>query len=353
MEPDDSGHDSPVPRPEHPAARQRGELEWRDHFALEEGDLEKVPLLEVMLEDHGIAGFLKGEGGAGKKDKTRSLLVGLAAVAAAAAIAVGGSWDLFKYRIQPEIQVVRPPAALQMDVPADYRADVDAINRAFADGNNESAYSELAGLRKRLAADTIHGLDPLRERVYTELLILARSTNKPYAEAKNWYGELAAVAGKRGPGRPRHPDFRAMEAFILLTEQDGREPETLLNLLETMRNEYGQQMNLNRALLQTEAESHMAALPKVLHTEPDFSQHWRRIFAAVKAFGDLGGSHDEAGVALRLKMWETMYECFRWPRIGEERTITVDKIDYTLKDVVERIASLKDELRKIRRLPKA
>lgn len=353
MEPDDTSLTNPAPSPEHPTARRRGDLAWHDQFPLEDGDLEKVPPLEVMLEDRVIADYLKGEGVVGKRDKRRSLLAGLAAVVVAVAVAAGGSWDLFKYRIQPEIQVIRPAAALQLDVPDGYQADVEAVNRSFADGNNESAYLELAGLARRLAADTMRGLDPLRERVYTELLILARTNNKPYAEAKSWFGELATIAGRRGQGRPRHPDFRAMEAFSLLTEQDGREPETLLNLLETMRNEYGQQMNVNRALLQAEAESHMAALPKLLHTEPDFSQHWRRIFAAVKAFDAMGGGHDEAGVALRLKMWETMYECFRWPRVGDERTITVDKVDYTLKDVGERVASLKSELRKIRRLPRA
>lgn len=350
---DDSAGDSGVSHGGEPALGSL-EADWRAAFpALNREDAEAAPPLSVMLENPKIAGFLKEEAPVSAQTKIHGLAAGFAVLAATALIVWLGGWEVFQ-RYQPlGTEASAAPSRYLLSVPERYRRDVGDINALLDEGRFATAFETIGKLRQSLAEGEIKPeLLPLREWANTELLALApRMTPIPYEDAAVWYGELAAWAKERGDA---HPSFRAMGAYAVLVENKGSviDGTLLLGLVDAMRADYGPELDKNRTLLKIEAETHLAALPVWRQTEPDFTDHWRKINRAVSAFGLLAGETDEEYLLLDRKRWTAMRRCFRLPAyFNAGKTVKIGNSEITWEYVNERLEAIDAKLKTIRNRP--
>lgn len=324
-------------------------FDWPAAFPrLKDEDVAKALPLDVMREDAAIGPYLKENVPATARERARSAAAGLAVLLAVALVAWLGGWELFQRYRPVEADAPPTPAGFHLSVPEPHRMAISAVNALLAEERYASAYDSLKNLRESLALES--GLDTLsiREWVNMQLLVLAlRISPPPHDDAAVWYGELEAWAGKRGAA---HPSFQAMSAYTMLVEGNGSPADRalLMKLVEAMRNDYGQELDRSKPLLRIEAEAHMAALPLWRQTEPDFSNHWRRINHAVDAFGRVAGEAREEYVLLDKKRWETMKRCFYLPVWNAGKTVKIGNVEFTWEYINGRIDELDRELKTIR-----
>lgn len=326
-----------------------GAIDWQAAFPrLDEKDIDQARPLDVMREDAVVGPYLKDVVAVPARKQVYSASAGLAFLLVAAFVAWFGGWELFQ-RYQPvEPDAPPTPAGFQLSVPEPYRADISAVNTLLAEERYASAYDSLKNLRETLAGDSARDTLSMREWVNMQLLILAlRMSPPPYGDAAAWYGELEGWARERGAA---HPPFQAMAAYTVLVENNGdvTDRALLMKLLEAMRNDYGQELDRAKPLLRIEAEAHMAALPLWRQTEPDFSNHWRRINHAVDAFGRAAGEAREEYILLDKKRWETMKRCFYLPVWNSGKTVKIGNVEFTWEYMNQRIDDLDRELKTIR-----